>query len=300
MTIKNLVISGGGPIILQILGAIQFLEKNKFINMNDIETIYGTSAGAMIGLCLCLKFDWDTMNDYFIKRPWQEVFSVKVENILAAYKNKGLFDIKTIEKCFKPLFDAKDIPIDINLEDLYMLSKIELHVFTFEINEYKTYDISYLTHPKLSVLTAIQMSSALPIFMTPVFLDNKCYIDGGVSCNYPLKYCIESGKNQDEILGFKGDYGNNTNILEEETTIFDFIFYYLFKAAFSVNMNDIMPFIKNEVILDVSASNIAFNIFNTLCKIDERKIWYNNGIKSGANLLIRLEHSVQELSESFL
>ena len=61
-----------------------------------------------------------------------------------------------------------------------------------------------------------------------------------------------------------------------------------------------LPFIKNEVILDVSASNIAFNIFNTLYKIDERKIWYNNGIKSGANLLIRLEHSVQELSESFL
>jgi predicted acylesterase/phospholipase RssA len=300
MTIKNLVISGGGPIMLQILGAIQFLEKNKFLDINNIETIYGTSAGAMIGLCLCLKFDWETINDYFIKRPWQEVFSIKVENIFDAYTRKGIFDIKTIEKCYKPLFDAKDIPIDINLEELYNLSKIELHMFTFEINEYKTQDISYLTHPKLSVLTAIQMSCALPILITPVFLHDKCYIDGGVSCNYPLKYCIDSGKNADETLGFKINYGNNKNIIGEEATILDFLFYYLFKAIFSVNTDNIQPVIKNEVLLDVDTCSVTFHMFSALTRMEDRKEWFNNGIKSSANLLTSLEYSIQELSESFL
>ena len=48
MTIKHLVISGGGPSIFQSLGAIQTLEANKYINRNDIESIYGTSAGAVL------------------------------------------------------------------------------------------------------------------------------------------------------------------------------------------------------------------------------------------------------------
>ena len=192
MTIKNLVISGGGPILVQVLGAIQHLEQHNFINMDNIESIYGTSAGAIVGILICLKYDWETINNYIIKRPWQDVFSIKVQNILDAYTKKGIFDNKIIEKCFKPLLDAKDISMDITLEELYTFSNIELHLFSFEINEYKVQDISHLTHPKLTLITAIQMTCALPVLVTPVCIDDKCYIDGGMSSNYPLKYCIES------------------------------------------------------------------------------------------------------------
>ena len=178
MTIKHLVISGGGPIMIQVLAAIQHLEQNSFLSLNTIESIYGTSAGAIVGVLMCLKFDWETINDYIIKRPWQDVFPVKVQNIFDAYTKKGIFDIKTIEKCFKPLLDAKDIPMDVHLEDFYKLSNIELHFFSFEINEYKVQDISYLTHPTLPLMTAIHMTSALPVLVNPVCIDNKCYIDG--------------------------------------------------------------------------------------------------------------------------
>jgi hypothetical protein len=58
MTIKHLVIAGGGPILVQVLGALQHLEKQKLIDLNNIETIYGTSAGAIVGILICLKFDW--------------------------------------------------------------------------------------------------------------------------------------------------------------------------------------------------------------------------------------------------
>ena len=62
MTIKHLVFSGGGPIMIQILGAIQEIEKKNFFYLNNIESIYGTSAGAIIGVLICLKFDWETKN----------------------------------------------------------------------------------------------------------------------------------------------------------------------------------------------------------------------------------------------
>ena len=148
MAIKHLVISGGGPIMFQILSAIQELEKNNFLDMKNIESIYGTSAGAIIAVIISLKFDWETVNDYLIKRPWKDVFPVKVQNIFEAYTKKGIFDIKTIEKYFKPLFDAKDISLNISLEDFFKLTNVDIHMFTFEINSYKTQDISYKTHPR--------------------------------------------------------------------------------------------------------------------------------------------------------
>ena len=38
MTIKHLVISGGGPIMIQILSAIQELERKDYLNMNHYWT----------------------------------------------------------------------------------------------------------------------------------------------------------------------------------------------------------------------------------------------------------------------
>jgi predicted acylesterase/phospholipase RssA len=291
MTIKNLVIAGGGPILVQVLGALQHLEKQKFIDLNNIETIYGTSAGAIVGILICLKFDWETINDYIIKRPWQDVFSIKVENIFDAYSKKGIFDHKIIEKCFRPLLDAKDLSLEITLEEFYNYSKIELHLFSFEINEYKVQDISYLTHPKLTLMTAIQMTCAIPILLTPVCIENKCYIDGGMSSNYPLIYCIESGKNQDEILGFKNKYNNDKNYINSESTLLEFILNFLFKAIFSINTDDLQPNIKNEVIC--CSNLLTLNILsNALSNIEIRKQLFNNGIENAELFLSKLDNSV--------
>jgi len=277
MTIKHLVISGGGPIMIQVLGAIQHLEKNEIVDMKNIESIYGTSAGAIVGVLICLKFDWETINDYIIKRPWQDVFPIKVQNIFDAYTKKGIFDLKTIEKCFKPLLHAKDIQMDINLEDFYKLSNIEL----------------------LSLMTAVQMTSGLPVLVTPVCIDNKCYIDGGMACNYPLNYCIESGKNPDEILGFKNKYSEEKENVNSDSTMLDFLLSFLFKAVFSVNTEHNQQQIKNEVICD--AQYLSFDVLkNALSNVEVRRDLFKNGTETAVNFLSKLKNSVQELSESVL
>jgi predicted acylesterase/phospholipase RssA len=294
MTIKHLVISGGGPIMIQILSSIQELEKNNYLNINDIESIYGTSAGAIIGVILSLKFDWETVNDYIIKRPWQDVFPIKVQNIFESYTKKGIFDIKTIEKCFKPIFDAKDIPLDITLEDYYNLTKVDIHMFTFEINEYKTEDISYKTHPKLSLLTAVQMSCALPVLVKPVCIDNKCFIDGGIGCNYPLNYCINSGKDPSTILGFKKNYCDEKSYITEDSTLLDYLINFLFKAVFNLDNYDIQPTIQNQVMFDSTHLTLD-NLKTALSSIDTRKDLFEKGRQSAIKFLDALQNSVQEL-----
>ena len=281
--------------MIQTLSAIQELDNNNYINVNDIESIYATSAGAIIGVLISLKYDWETINDYIIKRPWQDVFPIKVQNILDSYTKRGIFDIKTIEKCFKPLLDAKDIPLDISLEDFYKLTNIELHMFAFEINQYKVEDISYMTYPKISLLQAVQMTCAIPVLVTPVCIGDKCFMDGGVACNYPLSFCIESGKVPDDILGFKNKYSDDKTIIDENSTLLDYLLNFLFKAVFSANNNYVQPNIKNEVICDASYLNLDV-LRNALSSIEVRKDLFEKGKQSAINYINKLQDSIQELS----
>ena len=293
--IKHLVISGGGPTMIQTLGSIQHLEENKFIDFNNIETIYGTSAGAIIGVLICLKYDWITLYDYIIKRPWHEVFPVNIQNIFDAYTKKGIFDDKTVIKCFKPLFDAKDISLNISLKEFYEYSKIELHMFSFEVNTFQIEDVSYLTHPDISLITAIQMSCALPVLMSPICVDGKCYIDGGVTCNYPLKKCIDSNKNIEEILGFKNQYddnNNNNNQIDSNSTLLDFITSFLFKLIHSVSSNNsTQTSITYEVITNTDFLTIS-TLKSALYSIEVREKLYKNGMETATNFISNLENAI--------
>ena len=258
MTIKHLVVSGGGPTLFQSLGAIQYLEQNSFIDFKNIESIYGTSAGAIISVCILLKFDWDTLTDYFIKRPWNKIFSIKAQNIFDAYSKKGLFNNLEIEKCFKPLFDAKDISMDITMKEFFEYNKVEIHIFTFELNSFESVDISYKTHPDLPLIQVLHMTCSLPVILSPVFIENKCYIDGGITCNYPLNKCIEANGNVDEILGFVNDYeldnnnNNNNNNKESnnitnESSLIEFLLGLFFKIIGSMETDTKQQKIKNEI-----------------------------------------------------
>jgi predicted acylesterase/phospholipase RssA len=119
MPIKHLVISGGGPLGFRYLGALQKLEIDGFWRFDDIETIYGTSIGAIIGTFICLKYDWETLNKYIIERPWHDAFKVNPKQIFDSYYNKGLFDKKLAEIIFKPLLEAKDLTLNITLKEFY-------------------------------------------------------------------------------------------------------------------------------------------------------------------------------------
>ena len=276
--------------MIQTLGVLHHLSTNNIVKLNNIKSIYGTSAGAIVGTLICLKYDWDSINDYIIERPWNDVFKIKIDVICDAYKKKGLFDLKTIEKCFKPLFDAKDIPMNITLEEFYNYSKIDLHMYSFDINEFKLQDISHLTYPKLPLLQGIQMTCSLPLLVAPVCIDNKCFIDGGIICNYPAKQILNDIENHDEILGIKNNYEAenriNTNI-NSDSTIIDYILTFLFKAIQSLSKKEEVPKIKNEIICDATLMSVSYlkEVFSSL---DLRKKLFNDGTDSAKIFISKL------------
>jgi predicted acylesterase/phospholipase RssA len=268
MTIKHLVISGGGPLGLRYLGALEKLEKENFWKVDSIESIYGTSVGSMIGAFICLKYDWETLNKYIIERPWNDAFKINAKQIVDSYYNKGLFDVKLIEIIFKPLLQAKNMEINVTLKEFYEFSKIDFHIFTFELNNFETVELSHITHPNLSLLQALTMSSAFPGIFMPTIIDKKCYIDGGVMCNYPINQCLRDNTNKDEILGIKISYGKDNNAeVTEELSLLEYIMCVTNNA-----MNFIRSTVKLENIDNTIECNVTENCSNFLDLIQQTVI----------------------------
>ena len=285
MPIQHIVLSGGGPIGLAHLGALKELEQSNIWSLTDLKSIYGTSAGGMLGLLLCLKYDWDTVIDYFVKRPWANAFKIKPEDIFNIYQKKGILDIHFIEIIFKPLFDAKNISMNITLKELYELSGIDLHVFSLELNAFEICDISHKSFPNLPALKAIHMTSAIPIAIEPVCMDGKCYVDGGFINNYPLNHCLKDHPNVDDILSFKNMYNTLYSNITEESTALDMMVtlcQHLFKK---ISLTNGIPTIPNQVNQPANGMSIG-GFIDALESDSHRMSLVEDGIKTAKEFVI--------------
>ena len=79
--IKHLVISGGSYNGIKMYGVLHELAKKQFYNIDNIESIYSTSVGSLIGAMLALKIDNDIIYDYVHKRPWYKISTINNINI---------------------------------------------------------------------------------------------------------------------------------------------------------------------------------------------------------------------------
>jgi predicted acylesterase/phospholipase RssA len=262
MTIKHLVLGGGGAGGFAIYGAIKELSKQEYYDINNIETIYGTSIGSLIAIYVALKHSWDTIDDYLIKRPWNNVISITPLDILNIWHDKGVLDENTIKLIFKPLFEAKDLSEDITLEEFYNYSGIELHIYTTNINELlpTKIDISHKTHPTLKVYKAAAMSAAIPVIFMPIYDNSCCYIDGGLLNNFPLNDCIERNPNTDEILGIKIIAKRVINYIDKDSILLNYAHNLLMGMAKIISPEHNQQKIKN--IVECKLENNTFNSWN--------------------------------------
>lgn len=295
MTIKHIVISGGGPTGIKALGALQYLEKQKFWNIENIESIYCTSAGALLGVLVALKFDWDTINDYIIKRPWHEAFQIGINQIFEAYNKKGLFDEKIFDIFYKPFFNSRDISMKMTMREFYEYTKIDFHVFSLEMNRFEIIDISHKTHPDLEILKAVHMTSALPMVISPYCIGGDCFVDGGMISNYPLNYCIQNNcitdqNGYEEILGLRNNYEKDpesdfvNNIVNQESTILDYIMTFINKLVLTIDTEKNQPSIENEVAYYTKRASFSF-LKSAVSSSEVRQQLLNDGIEASQQFL---------------
>ena len=293
-TIKYLSISGGASWGMTAFGSLYQSIKIGFIDLKKIESVYAISIGSFLATFLLLKIEPDILLNYIIKRPWENLWKFSLDTIINSYKTKGMFDKKIIVDFFSPLLKSVDLPVDITLQQFYEYSGVELHIYSTEINHFELVDISFKTHPEWLLVDAIYVSSSIPNIFSPLFIDEKCYLDGGVLLNDPSSKCIESvllkGGSIHEIFSISMDLkkeddltNNNWNIFPE-TNILEFNRVLIRKLLYTIQESRI----KNEgtetetlvyELKTVCNTNTMDDIIHIMNSSDMRKQMIHDGME---------------------
>jgi hypothetical protein len=273
--IKHLVLNGGGTFGYIEYGILKQSNKDHFWEYENIETIYATSVGAIIGTMIALQIDWDVMDEYLINRPWQNVFKINIYTAINSLKTRGMLTRKAIEETIGPLLKSKDADIDITMKEFYDTFNIELHFFCTELNELCLVDMSYKTHPEWKVIDVVYSSCCLPFLFQPFFKDDKIYFDGGIMCNYPIIQCCANVTDTDEIFGIRKRIANYEPITEE-SSLSDYIFEILRNMISKISKEE-KPVLKNEVLVDSIYVSI-YDIYLATSIMEERKKLIDEGI----------------------
>jgi len=275
MTINHLVISGGGISGFVSYGVLKELNKQNIWNIENIKSIYGSSAGSFIAIIIALNIDWDTLDDYFIKRPWNEAFSEIVLDIIDLISENGFNIKKMIKIILEPLFKFKNYDINITLIEFYNNTNIDLNFIATEINServLKQFSISHKNMPDMLLCDAIAASSSIPLIFKPIFYNNFCFIDGAVVNNYPLQLCIDEQNINDECLDTILGINNlrDTDIYDptiiNDNNIINYVSVLIKKLHNSINLCLNTPTIKNEIecnITDISTIEYSIEAINS-------------------------------------
>ena len=200
--IEHLVFSGTNAYLLQMFGAAKYLYENNYWNIKNIKSIHATSGGAILALLWQLNLDWKDVEDYLIKRPWENLFNITPEILFAAYSKRGLFDITLFKKFIEPIFKLKDIDMSITLQDLFEKTNICFNIYATELNNFEKVCFSHEKTPTVRIIDAIYYSFSIPPVFQPTIIDDKCYLDGAIFSHYPLDSACEVIEDKDTILAF--------------------------------------------------------------------------------------------------
>ena len=299
MTIKHLVFGGGGSGGYAIYGAIKHLFQNNFLKIEDIQSIYATSIGTLIGIYIALKYDWSVIDDYLIKRPWNKVFHVQPLDIINIWQEKGMLNEEIVKVILKPLLEAKELSEDITLKEFFEYNSIELHVYTTDLNKQlpTKIDISHKTHPNLKLYKAAAMSAAMPILFTPIYDNSCCYIDGGLLNNFPLDDCIKEHNCIAEIFAIRISTNYSIPSIDNTTTLPNYLYNLIEgmrRLITTENKQDIIPNIINCVLEENNFSD--WN--DALLDKEKRRLLIHIGENYGKEFLLNLQ--IQDMSNNIV
>lgn len=291
--INHLVLSGGGHGFFSYLGAFSELIKYNYIDIKNIKSIYATSAGSIFAAIFLLNIDIKIVMDYFIDRPWNELFNFE-KNILNIINNNGLWDKNIFKKMITPLFSMCDIDLDITLSDFYKINNVDLYIYVSELKTFNSCEFSHISHPDAKLLDVIYMSSSIPLIFAPITYNNKYYIDGGFSNQYAINNAKENIEDENTIFGIKclGDPENISSELESSINFLDMLQYLLFNPIIKITTNYLFNNnIYNELNIK-SCGSISLDIIKIITNSRESRIELIEKAKDETKLFLGEKYNI--------
>lgn len=282
-TIKHLVISGGGPLLLNMYGALKQSNILEMWSHDSIETYHGTSAGAVLSTFMALKYEWEELDNYIINRPWHTIMNFNVLNIYDYYTNNGIMDKTFICEMFSPVFKAKDIDLDIDMETFCKLTGVSMYFYATEYSTFEIKEFSAESTPKAKFLDVVYASMAIPIIFKPIMIEGNLYLDGSMMINYPMTKCLEKNEDCKTILGIRHEMSNKLTKTDDSTN-FDMLHYASNTIYKIINKMQNEPTDKNikEIVIQAKMEDMT-NFFKIANNSEDRRKMIDCGVRDASN-----------------
>jgi predicted patatin/cPLA2 family phospholipase len=216
----TLTIAGGSTKGLMILGALQYAYDNYLLN--EVKNYIGTSCGAMIGYLLAIGYTPIEIIVYICSHRLME--KMMHFNIVGMINSQGATSFSNIHENLEKMTIEK-VGFYPTLKDLKDKFDKTLVCVTYNITENKTEYLSYENYPNLPCLTAIRMSSNLPLIFENYKYGNCYYVDGGISDNFAIDIGDQIGK---KVLGILLHSTDSNFSNENDVNILEFIYKLMF------------------------------------------------------------------------
>jgi len=296
MAIKHIVLSGGSYKGLYTLGALHRLSQKDFYKMKNIESIFATSIGSVLGAILQLNLDWDDVLEYVIKRPWYKTFKPNADAIFEIMGKKGFLNIDILISILEKLFIVKELSLEtLTLKEFFEFSHVDFHIFTVKLNTFTIEEFTYQTHPEMKLIEAIYMSCSIPLVFQPHYFEDSYRIDGGVLCNLPLQQCLDKYPNKEEIMSIHIKSDKVQKELTENTSFLVYC-YYLFESLVRHSNKDVASAeIPNYIIIPCKGTATA--TLETLIKEENERDKFIDEGRKFADLFLSYKSSQSSMQK---
>lgn len=186
-TVNTICISGGGLKGLSFVSALNVLIQHNYFDIKLINKFVGTSFGAIFAFLLNIGYTPEELITYLNNLDKKKLsFDLNLDLFLVDH---GFSDGNNFLDFIYVLFELKTRLKDINFKDLEILTKKKLLIITTNFTKGSKEVFSSDTTPNVSVITAIRMTIAVPLLMTPVKFNDCIYVDGCITSNLGIEFC---------------------------------------------------------------------------------------------------------------
>jgi predicted acylesterase/phospholipase RssA len=181
MNLNKLVIGGGGIKGFSFIGILKYMEENNLLD--NITHYYGSSAGAIICTLLCIDYTIDEIEE-LISLEFDKFVDISLEEL---FTNFGLCNGQKLYNLFYAIIKQKYEDVE-NLTFKIHFKKFNkfLSITGSKINNYEGIYFNHETYPDFLIIDALKITCCIPLFFTPIEINNELYVDGDLFCPYPI------------------------------------------------------------------------------------------------------------------
>lgn len=185
---RRIALCGGGMKGIAHVGALEVLEERG--HLKHVKEYIGTSAGAMIGMCMCIGYTLPELRELNLRFDFTLIQTLEPESILDLPNSFGLDTGENLDKLIGALLKTRGLSANSTFAELAAAKPAlpRLRVFATDLNTCLPREFSTTLTPDTPVRVAVTASMAVPIYFRPILEEATGHLlaDGGVVAHFPF------------------------------------------------------------------------------------------------------------------